>query len=481
MRRLIHLFRSNFFISCAALQLTLLAACATTPEAPLRGVTTLTDHVSAGGQAFTLAYMPDANKVSLHVIWPNTWSHSSGMPVVGNLGVELVSSGGAADRTAKKIKQSITALGSSASLVTTPDHIYGTFTASVETLDETISIVRDVVTEPHLDRARFDALKEAKQKRIAAQLEKPSSMLWSTARQVLLGDSTLTDYWNNTPVETVVEPITLDNIQRWHSETFTSVDVHVAVAGNINAGRAGATIDQLLSALPESRTQVQLEPQDLNIGVTVLLHDEKAISTLIAAIGLLPASAEGGEIADIVAVGALGKGSESRLLKAKAADLEQAATQGATQIATISASIANFSRDVRVFGINADSDDANASAMYELIRQTYDNFKKGNLDDQEVLRSVVPFANSLRSNDKKVDLIAYGLGQLLLDELPTDMLLSVMQDSLALKADEINQRIGDQYPSWNDMVKVVMSSDKNVIDADCVVTRLEEISQCEFE
>jgi len=145
---------------CAALQLTLLAACATTPEAPSRGVTTLTDHISAGGQAFTLAYMPDVNKVSLHVIWPNDWSHSSGMPVIGNLGVELISSGGAANRTAKKIRQSITALGSSASLVTTPDHIYGTFTASVKTLDETISIVRDVVTEPQLESARFDVLKE---------------------------------------------------------------------------------------------------------------------------------------------------------------------------------------------------------------------------------------------------------------------------------------------------------------------------------
>jgi len=438
---------------CAALQLTLLAACATTPEAPSRGVTTLTDHISAGGQAFTLAYMPDVNKVSLHVIWPNDWSHSSGMPVIGNLGVELISSGGAANRTAKKIRQSITALGSSASLVTTPDHIYGTFTASVKTLDETISIVRDVVTEPQLESARFDVLKEAKQKRIAAQLEKPSSMLWSAARQVLLGDSTLTDYWNNTPFESVVEPLRLDDVKRWHSETLTSVGVHVAVAGNIDADRAGATIDELLSALPGSRAQVNLQPQSLNTGGTVLLHDDQAISTLIAAIGLLPASSEGGEVADIVAVSALGKGNESRLLKAKAADLDQSVS--------LSASIANFSRDVRVFGINADSDNANAAAMYKLIQQTYNEFKKGNLDDQEVLRSVVPFANSLRSNDKKVDVIAYGVGQLLLDELPTDMLLSVMQDSLALKSDEINQRIVDRYPNWSDMVKVVMSSDKD--------------------
>jgi len=179
-----------------AIPLVLLVACASVPEAPLRGVTSLTDHVSEAGQEFTLAYMPDAGKVSVHVIWPNDWAHNSGKPVVGNLGVELMSSGGAGSSSAREIKQMINALGSAASIVPTPDHIYGSFTASVETLDETISIVRDVITEPELDALSFDVLKEAKQKRVEAQQENPSAVLWSATRQVLLGDSTLTDYWN---------------------------------------------------------------------------------------------------------------------------------------------------------------------------------------------------------------------------------------------------------------------------------------------
>jgi len=91
-----------------AIQLPLLAACASVPEAPLRGVTSLTDHVSEAGQDFTLAFMPDADKVSVHVIWPNDWAHSSGMPVIGNLGVDLMSSGGAGSRSASEIKQVIT-------------------------------------------------------------------------------------------------------------------------------------------------------------------------------------------------------------------------------------------------------------------------------------------------------------------------------------------------------------------------------------
>ena len=456
----------------AALLSAILSGCASVPQAPLRGVTSLTDHVSEAGQEYTLAFMPDAGKVTVHVIWPNDRAHNSGKPVAGNLGVELMSSGGAGSLSAVQIKQMINALGSAASIVPTPDHIYGTFTASVETLDETLSIVRDVLSEPDLDGIRFNALKEAKQKRVAAQSRNPSSLLWIAARQVLLGDSTLTDYWNNTPVEQVVSPLTLEDVQRWHRETFTGDNVHVAVAGTIEAAAAGKAIDSLLGALPDSSASSSREPQALNTGMTVVLQDKTATATHMAVLGLLPASREGGEIADIVAVSALGKGSDSRLHQAKAGALS-----GSVSLDT---SIANFSRDVRVFGINAQSDSENAKATLESIEQAYSNFLEGNLEDQEVLRSVVPFVTSLRSNDKKVDLLAYGLGQLLLDELPKDMLLSVMQDSLALKAEDINSRIIDHYPQWDDLTKVIVSSNTDVVDADCVVTRIEELSQCQL-
>jgi len=462
-------FKSLFWLT--ACQLILLAACASVPEAPLRGVTSLTDHVSPAGQEYTLAYMPDAGRVSVHVIWPNDWAHSSGRPVVGNLGVELISSGGAGERSATQIKQMINALGSAASIVTTPDHIYGSFTSSVETLDETISIVRDVIARPDLDGVRFDILKEAKQKRVETQQQNMSAKLWSATRQVLLGGSTLTDYWNNTPVEEVVAPLALEDIERWHRETFTIANVTVAVAGTIEADNAGNIVDQLLGELPDNRTSVTRAPLALNTGLTVLLHDEAASITHMAIVGLLPASREGGEVADIVAVSAMGKGPESRLHIAAADELAEGST--------VDASIANFSRDVRVFGINATAGSNTASDMFKSIEQAYREFREGNLEDQEVLRSVVPFVNSLRSNDKKVDLLAYGLGQLLLDDLPKDMLLSVMQDSLSLKAFDINQRIMDRYPEWEDMVKVIVSSNKDTIEADCVVSRLEELSRCE--
>ena len=464
--------RNKLLLFFTTAQLTLLTACASVPEAPLRGVTSLTDHVSEAGQEFTLAFMPDADMVSVQVIWPNDWAHNSDMPVLGNLGVELMSSGGAGSRSASEIKQVITALGSAASIVTTPDHVYGSFTATVETLDETISIVRDVITEPELDALSFDVLKEAKQKRVEAQQENPSAVLWSATRQVLLGDSTLTDYWNNTPVEQVVAPLTAEDVKRWHRETFTSADVRVAIAGTIEADRAGKTIDDLLGALPVNSDNATREPPALNTGITVLLHDESATSTHMAVVGLLPASREGGEIADIVAVSALGKGKESRLHKAKADELAESVS--------VDASIANFSREVRVFGINANADSGKAEATFKSIQEAYRAFLEGDLEDQEVLRSVVPFVNSLRSNDKKVDLLAYGLGQLLLDDLPKEMLLSVTQDSLSLKAADINQRITDHYPEWEDMVKVIVSDNADVIEADCIVTRIEELAQCQI-
>lgn len=465
--------RSKAYRSVFVAGLLLLTVCALAQASPLRGVTTLTDHVTSAGQPFSLAYMPDAERISLHLIWQNDYVHTSAMPVVSALGIELMSSGGAGPRDARQIKQDMVALGSGASLVATPDHVYGTFTSIPQTLDETVSIVRHVIANPSFDQLRFDVAKEAKQKRVEAQLAQRSSILWRGARRTLLGESTLTDYWNNTPIIPVITSLTLADVERWHKETFTKQDVTVTVAGSIKADVAAEAIDRLLQDLPVNRTDTPLLnlAQGLRTGVTVLLHDESAPVTLIAAIGMLPASREGGELLDVIAVSALGKGKDSRLLKASVNDL--------SETDRVDASIANFSRAVRVFGINASIDTKSAGDAWLLFEETYNKFLQGNLDDQEVLRAVVPFANSLQQNENNPDLLAYGLGQLLLDELPKEKLRTVIQDAVSLKADEVNQRIIDRYPQWDDMTKVILSSDAELIEADCIVKRVEEIRNCQ--
>lgn len=448
----------------------LFTACATVPQEPVGNITDLSEHVTENGQRFSLAYMPNAGRVSVHVIWPNDFAHTSGLPAASTLGVELMSSGGAGDRTAKKIQQDITALGSSASLRASPDHIYGSFSSAPETLDQTVDIINDVLREPLLDDFRFDALRDAKRKRVESQLSERSSILWSAARRTLLGESTFTDYWNNNPVESTITSISIDNIKRWHRETFTTQEVTVAVAGAIDAATAAEVVDQLLDGLPVSKSADKPVLRRLNTGQTILIHDKSAPATLIAVLGLLPASRVGGEIADVVAVSAYGKGKDSRLLQATADELPESEK--------LDASLANFSRTVRVFGVNANVSHKSAPKAYRIIEDTYRKFKPGNLDDQEVLRAVVPFVNSLQSSQTNPDLLAYGLGQLLLDDLPQELLLTVSQDSISLKAEEVNQRITDMYPDWDDMVKVILTRDPKLIDADCVVRSLEEISDC---
>ena len=460
------------FRTVTAAVLLFFAACASVATASSRGVASLTDHITKAGQPFSLAFMPDAEKVTLHVIWSNDYVHTSAKPVVSALGIELMSSGGAGPRDARQIKQDMVALGSGASLLATPDHVYGTFSSIPQTLDETVSIVRHVIASPSFDQLRFDVAKEAKQKRVETQLEQRSSILWRGARKALLGKSTLTDYWNNTPITPVISSLSLADVERWHKETFTRQNVTVTVAGSIAAHVAADAIDRLLQDLPANRTDAPVVnlAQGLRKGVTVLLHDEAAPTTLIAAIGMLPASREGGELVDVIAVSALGKGKDSRLLKASVGEL--------AETDRVDASIANFSRAIRVFGINASIDNKTAADAYFLFEETYNEFLKGNLVEDEVLRAAVPFANSLQSSANNPDLLAYGLGQLLLDELPKELLRTVTQDSVALKADDINQRIVTKYPLWDDMIKVILSSDADVIEADCVVKRIEEIRDC---
>lgn len=454
----------------------LLVSCATVTtvtEIPRRGVTGITDHVTESGVAYTLAAMPDADKVSIHVSWPNDWAHTNNLAVASSIGVDLMSSDGAGERSPQDITRDIIALESAASLVASPDHIYATFTATADNLDDTLDIARDVITVPRLSVLRFDELKSALEQRIESRQQKPSARLWSVARRSLLGDVPLADYWNNLPIENVVSPLQVEDIKRWHKETFTRQGVKVSVAGPIGAKETGRAIDHLLALLPgEPSSLYQPVVVQPRTGYTVLLHDKAILKTQIAVIGLLPASSEGGEVADIVAVSVLGKGKQSRLVKAQQENLPE--------VGTINTSIANFSRDIRVFGISTEVDNGAVAEVLELIEEEYGNFKRAELDDQEVLRSSVTFANSLKENAQRVDIVAYGLGQLQLDGLPQELLLSVMQDTLALQAADISQRIEARYPDWESMVKVVMSSDAEIVDADCVITQIKELGQCEF-
>jgi len=425
----------------------LLSSCATVTEEviiPGRGVTELTDEQTPAGINYSLAFMPDAERVSLHVVWPNRWVHENNKAVAASLGVDLLSSGGGGDRTAKQITKKITSLDSAASLEATPDHVYGTFTAPPEALEETVSIIRDIIVEPELSESGFDALKDSLTERVASRQQQASARLWSVTRHALL------------------------------ENTFVREGATVAIAGNITPDSAAGFIDQLFADLPSKANTDTSDPLqfDVKTGFTLLLHDEQATNTLIAVIGLLPPSSDGDEVADIVAVGALGQGKDSRLGQARQTELPDAPP--------VNASIANFNRQIRVFGMNAVVPNDTAIDTFALIKKTYNNFKLADLNDQDVLRAAVPFANSVRNNGSRVDRIVYGLGQLILDDLPRGQLLTVTQDALSLRADDINQRILDRYPDWDSLIKVVMTSDDELVVADCVIESVDELVGCDF-
>ena len=293
---------------------------------------------------------------------------------------------GAGDRSAKRITKDITALGSAASLEATPDHVYGTFTATPVAMAETLSIMRDIIVEPELSESGFVALKDALMKRVESRQQQASARLWSVTRHALLGDSSLTEYWNNTPLERVVTAVTLNDIQQWRENTFVREGATVAIAGNITPDSAAGFIDQLFADLPSKANTETTDPLqfDVKTGFTLLLHDEQATNTLIAVIGLLPPSSDGDEVADIVAVGALGQGKDSRLGQARQTELSDAPP--------INASIANFNRQIRVFGMNAVVPNDTAIDTFALIKKTYKAFKLADLNDQDVLRAAVPLS-----------------------------------------------------------------------------------------
>ena len=479
-----------------------------------QGVTRVDDHVTPEGTAYSFAYLPDAEQFSIHLVWPNHWIKTSGIAVASQLGIDLMSSGGAGERSAEQVREDIIELQSSATLVSSPDHIYATVTATPENLDNTLAVIADVLAKPELEKQQFEVLKAALIGRVRQRQLKHSARLWGLARRALTGNSVLTDYWNNTPIERVVEPITFENIQSWHAETITRNGVSVAVAGALDTDSAGLAIDQLLANLPTadkpegSQAEQSADASRIDTsskvleqtGFTVLLHDETVQTTRIAIIGLLPPSRTGNEIHDVVAVAALGKGKDSRIVRAVGSEFsetpeeepkedqteeqseesDEARLQASVTSTLVDTNLANFSREHRVFGISTEVENDRAVEMLALIEEAYQSFNSADLTDEETLPAAVSFANSVRQSANRPDLVAYGLGQLVIDDLPRELLKSVIADTLSLRADDINQRIVEHYPDWSTLIKVVMSNDAALIPNDCVITSVEELDQCEL-
>jgi len=305
--------RSFFCLVCTIL----LAGCAnlnTQNSAPLRGVTELVELRSDAGIDYTFASMPDATDVAIHMAWPNTGVYGAAdeaIASVSTLGVDLIVSGGAGNFTAEQITEKILALGSKASIVSAPDHIYATFVANQKNLAQTLEIARAVLQQPDFDAARLKTIKSALSTRVETRLQKDTARLWSVVRRTLLGDSGLSDYWNNLPLDRVVDPVTVESITAWHIKTLTRNTPTVVVAGAIDRQAAADAVDTLLSELPRAAASQTVDATGIQsdaFGRTVLLVDKNIEAAHIAVVGNLPPSSDGNDTADIVAIGALGKG-----------------------------------------------------------------------------------------------------------------------------------------------------------------------------
>jgi len=112
------------------------------------------------------------------------------------------------------------------------------------------------------------------------------------------------------------------------------------------------------------------------------------------------------------------------------------------------------------------------------MQEAYALFRSEGLSDEETLKSTVTFANTLTENDQQVDLIAYGIGQLIIDKLAKERVLTIREDTMALRTTDINERISSRYPAWDDLLLVVMSADESLLEADCVVSSIDELASC---
>ena len=426
---------------------------------------------SPGGIEFLLAPIPDADAVSVQVAWPSDWVYTE--PSVGTpyVGADLVVQGGAGERDAAEAQQAFEDLRAEGAVLVSADVVQGALSVPAEHLDAAVALGAETLARPALDERWFERVRDGFEANIEEGRSTTDALVGRTLRRLVHGDTGL-ERFLSTADPGVASDVTLEDVRRWHADTFVRAGMTVAVAGGVDADAAGEAVDALLGELPEGDAPPAAPDASADFSPrTVLVHAPDADQGIVALTGRLPPTSAGGELEDVVAALALGGDEKSVLFEALRTGLRAAYSPAAL--------IDPQTRAVRTVLLYAAVDAAGVDAARDAMLQAYAGFRKDGPDEGEIGAIAERIRHGFEQTFEDPAALAQTVLANALDGRPPARLIGIADEIDAVSAASVKARLDAAWPPADELVQVLLSPDAGAVDGACTIEDAEDASDCE--
>lgn len=429
------------------------------------------EHTTPAGHKFWYFPMPDADRTALFIDWAQEVPLGEAThPAAAELGIALMLKGGAGDLDAAQIVADYQDLDAGSDLWVRPRGASGFIVAPNQKFSEAREIAQLVLSKPKLGQKWFD---REHQIMIESAVEDRSSswgMAWTLARTVFLGDHPYNQFWSFDSLEQF-EAVSLDDVKTWYGSAFSTETTTLSVAGSAAAETIAKEIDLLLADLPSFQAVKPMDiPKPRTTGKTILLHNPDAPKSVLVLAGSFPSNSEAINTELQIGIGVLGRGKNSRLFKTVRSGL--GASYG------FSAEVFDVTQEYRMFAMNGEIETDKLQQALEEIEQAYTEFRQSGIGPIEFPVFKRFYKREVKKELEQPVSVAYHLNKGIRDGFTPDYMNSTMKRIASLKRKNTNTVIAESFPAYDQMLKLIVSPDKNAVEGACVITEIAEYLSC---
>lgn len=440
-----------------------LSACQSTSPA-------VTKEVSSSGLNYSLVSMPGNSRITLRVAWPTPWSLTDGTnKAVPHIGSDLVLAGGADGYSSGEVNERFNDIKSEGRLLSTVEYVIGTLHFSPEHQDETLKIANMHIKDPSLDEKWFERIRDGFGSRMAESSVRADSKGFEAMRWAIFGEQPIREALS-LDVPKTIENVLYDDVRKWAETSFFRTGATIVIAGDLTASQADDVVDTLFSGLPERAAS-----NDANSDIkadfspkTLLYHTPDEEVSNLTFIARMPLAKDAEEFEDAMLVMALGVGEKSVLFKTVRAQLGASYTYGA--------SVSAFATDFPVLIMSGQVETSKIAEAEQAIRQAYATFREDGYKADLAL-SKKPLQQNVTETVKDTGSMAYAVMSSMIrgDDIKRALLLETEVDSIT--AESLNKRLSS-YPSADEFMVIVTTSDEDALPDACVVTEPAQAVNC---
>lgn len=423
------------------------------------------------GHQLAYVLMPEKAETAISIVWRYGYGFlPRGKEFIKELGPALMKAAGTRSFGPAELESSMNDLGGFMRIKSHSDAITGMISIPTDKLPEIASLFNSMVREPRLDPRWLNRIQRRFSVAIVRMHNHPDLQAQFTYRHVTMGDHPWYRGDTATP-RNIVATITAEDIRKWHQQTFSATDMHIAAAGSARPEVVSRAVDTILRGLPKTHARKNLPPLALrHPPKTILVHRPGGEKSTILIAGALNKDHESAMEAVHLATTVLGQSDQSRLLSALRYDLR---------------AVYHFGADLEVhtdkdneLTMQGEVETAKLQLALDTLALTYETFRTGGITAGEFATARHLQANRLANRMLNPPGLAKMLSYAAEDGRSNAYALATGNRLAKLTREQVNQAIKRYFPPFDQLTRIVVSPDRNAVQADCIISDFTEALKC---